>query len=568
VITLRPGNLPDAVDQAEEILLGHAERFMIFQRATELVRAFSLAQPRKGGGLHRPRGTLQLEPLGGVALTEIFDRITQWQQLGAKGRQRIIDCPPRIAAAYLSRTASWRLPVLAGIISAPILREDGTVLTLRGYDQSTGLFLDSDEDWPAVPDQPTCADAETALRTLRAPFAEFPFVANEDLSVHIAAIVTAVQRRLLGACPIFAYSAPAPRSGKSLLAESVAIIAIGKPAPATAFSGEREEIRKAIMSALREGHSIINLDNIEVPLSSPDLARAITQSEYQDRLLGESRMLRLPTSVLWTATGNNLVFRGDLSSRALLCRIDSRLESPESREFTIPRLADFLKSNRHELVIAALTILRAYQVAGCPRQNLPPWGGFDDWSGNIREALVWVGLSDPCKTRAVVLGDDLENEEALAGIRALYDGFGIDEFRVKEIIDRCAFDDALKSSIQSFASGRQHRHEIDSRRLGWWLRRIQNRILGGLRLHLSRRTAGIAYWRIEEVSGTGYRGFGGHFPVAGNASQPANDSSSTRQPENNPSDPCDHQNSDDVGEPGSGRHNHFDGPSSDDEVII
>ena len=82
VIRLEPGKLPSAIDETEKILLCHCERLQIFQRAGELVRAVSLPEPRKGGGLQRPSGTVQLEPLGGVALTEMFDRIAQWQRIG------------------------------------------------------------------------------------------------------------------------------------------------------------------------------------------------------------------------------------------------------------------------------------------------------------------------------------------------------------------------------------------------------------------------------------------------------------------------------------------------------
>jgi hypothetical protein len=323
---------------------------------------------------------------------------------------------------------------LAGIISAPILREDGSILDTSGYDPATGLYLVSAEDSPRIPEQPTFADAKSAVRTLLAPFAEFPFVSDQDRSVHIACILTAIQRPLLKACPIFGYSAPTQRSGKSLLAESVAIIASGKPAAATAISGDREEIRKMITSVLREGHSIINLDNVEHPLTSPDLAKAITQSEYQDRALGTNKMLRLPTGVLWTATGNNLSFRRDLSSRALLCRIDPQMESPESRAFKIPHLGDYLKMNREDLVAAALTILRAFYIAGRPRQQVKPWGGFDDWSASIREPLVWLGLADPCETRTVVLADDPEREESRLALRALYKKFKDKEFRTKDIL--------------------------------------------------------------------------------------------------------------------------------------
>lgn len=544
VITLERGKLPDAVDKAEEILLDHSERLRMFQRAGELVRVISLPEPRKGGGLQRSKGTLQLEPLGGLALTEAFSRIATWERIDSKGKLQTVDCPPKIASFYISRTGSWRVPVLAGVILAPVMRENGTILSRPGYDQESGLLFDSDEDWPVIPDQPTRADAEIALKTLIAPFQEFPFVAGEDVAVHITAILTAIQRRRLGACPIFGYSAPAQRSGKSLLAESAAIIATGKPAPATAVSGDREEIRKAITSALREGHVIINLDNIEAPLASPDLAKAITQSEYQDRLLGESRMLRLPTNVLWTATGNNLVFRGDLSSRALLCRIDSGLERPEARTFTISHLEDFLRDNRRHLVAAALTILRAYYVAGRPRQEVPPWGGFSNWSAFIREPIVWLGLADPCKTRETVLVDDPEREESLAVLTSLHEAFPDSEFTVKMIADRCGADDTLKNSILSVAAGRQQRHEVDSRRLGWWCRNRRDQVLGGLRLRLSRKTSGIAYWQIE-VPASGHRGHGGHFPatedVTVSVNLPIGNGNNAGQWGNGPHDPHHHQ---------------------------
>ena len=507
VIVLEPGNLTDATDQAEEALLARCEEFQIFQRGGELVRAVSLPELCNDGLLNRPKGIVQLESLTATALTEVFNRIAQWRR--KKSRRGIavhIDCPAKIAAYYLSRVGHWRVPVLAGIISAPLLRADGSVLEKSGYDTGTGLYLVSDQGSPEVPKWPSRADAEAALQILLAPFSEFPFVSEEDRAVHVACILTAIQRPLLRACPIFGYSAPAQRSGKSLLAESVAIVATGKPAAATAISGNPEEIRKMITSVLREGHSIINLDNIEHPLTSPDLAKAITQPEYQDRALGANRMLRLPTSVLWTATGNNLSFRRDLSSRALLCRIDAQMESPEARTFQIKHLRDFLERDRNRLLAAALTILRAYHVAGRSRQQLKPWGGFEDWSASIREPLVWLGLADPCKTRSSVLADDPEREESLVTLRALHREFEDDEFTAKEIVRHCE-SYTLRAAIEAVALGRKH--EIDSRKLGWWLRKNHDRIIGGLKLESAGTESGSARWRVIEIDG-GHRGHEGH----------------------------------------------------------
>jgi putative DNA primase/helicase len=508
-IFLRAGSLPEVVDRAEEVLLEHCVGLGIFQRAGELVRIISLPEGRADGALNRPRNSVQLENLSSTALTEILNRISKWTRKRSSGIVRT-DCPAKIATSYLSRTGDWHLPPLTGIISVPILRKDGSVLQNPGYDAETGLYLaSSDIETPPIPGGPTIEDAKASLETLLAPFSQFPFVSEQDRSVHIACILSAIQRKFLQACPIFGYSAPAQRSGKSLLAESVAIIAIGQPAPATAVTGEREEMRKMITSALREGQLIINLDNVEHPLASPELAKAVTQSKYSDRALGSNRMLTFPTTVLWTVTGNNLSFRRDLSSRALLCRIDPQRESPETRNFQIPHLKQFLERNRESLVVAALTILRAYQVAGRPKQHVKPWGGFEDWSESIREPLIWLGMPDPCETRSAVIADDPERQNSLAAIRVLSEEFATNEFTAKRIIRHCK-SPKLKNALESVAVGRHG--EIDTVHLGWWLRRTRDRIFGGLRLEVVGHKSGSNRWKIVEVS-EGQGGHEGHSPA-------------------------------------------------------
>jgi putative DNA primase/helicase len=99
------------------------------------------------------------------------------------------------------------------------------------------------------------------------------------------------------------------------------------------------------------------------------------------------------------------------------------MEYPESRSFKIPDLKKYIKEMRKELVVSALTILRAYHVANRPHQDIPNWGGFDHWSRTVREPLVWLGMDDPCKTRANVVEDDPDRQDALVVFRALRDCF-------------------------------------------------------------------------------------------------------------------------------------------------
>ncbi|MFZ0335684.1 MAG: hypothetical protein WAN10_14565 [Candidatus Acidiferrales bacterium] len=508
-IVVAPGKLRRAIKEAERVLRGHCERLRIFQRGGELVRAYRLKKHHGDKYLSRPKGSLLLAPLNSTALTDVFNKVAVWKKrTGDEGR--VIDCPDKIAKTYLSRL-KWKVPVLVGIISAPILLEDGTVLSRPGYDKKSDLLFDSDEDWPTVPERPTRAEAKAALENLLAPFGQFPFVSDEDRAVFVACILTAIQRRVLGACPLFGFTAPTPGTGKSLLTKIVAIIATGKPAAASGLSRDKEEMRKMIMSVLCEGVPVINLDNVDHPLFSPDLAKAITEPEFRDRVLGRNKILDLSTNVLWMATGNNLTFRGDLPRRVVRCSLNARVESPESRTFKISNLEEYVRTHRKELFVAGLTILRAYQVAGCPRQNVEAYGGFDDWSKRIREPLVWVGIADPCKTRAGIIADDPEREESAAALQALYKEFGENRFMAKDVLKRCC-ESHSHSTLTTAMLAATHQKEVNSQGVGDFLRHVKDRIFGGLCLEQRGKSSGVARWQVRKAD-SGHSGDSGQFPT-------------------------------------------------------
>ena len=64
-----------------------------------------------------------------------------------------------------------------------------------------------------------------------------------------------------------------------------------------------------------------------IPLRDPDPA------VVRARILGLSKAPELPTNAFVTATGNNLVLVGDMTRRAMMCRLDPQHERPELRRF-------------------------------------------------------------------------------------------------------------------------------------------------------------------------------------------------------------------------------------------
>ncbi len=125
-------------------------------------------------------------------------------------------------------------------------------------------------------------------------------------------------------------------------------------------------MRKVITAIAIAATPSILFDNLDIQLGGAALDAAITSSVWSDRLLGQSRMTGdLPMRTVWSTTGNNMAFGSDTGRRVLPIRLQSPLETPEDRSgFVHPDLLGWVESQRPSLAVAALTVLRAYFVAG------------------------------------------------------------------------------------------------------------------------------------------------------------------------------------------------------------
>ena len=394
--------------------------------------------------------------------------------------------PSNVATTLLSRDGEWRFPRLAGVITTPTLRPDGTILSKPGYDSRTQLLLLDPPPMPTIPEKPTKIDAQVALALLDELLDEFPFDDAPSRSVALSALITPVVRGALPVAPLHATKAPVAGSGKSYIIDIAAAISTGQRAPVIAAGRNEEETEKRLNAALLSGQPIVSIDNVNGELGGDALCQAIERPVVSVRPLGLSKLVKIESRATCYATGNNIALVGDMVRRVLLCSLDPNMERPELRRFRA-RPFDMVIADRGKYVAAALTICRAYIVAGSPEKR-PALASFEDWSAVVRSALVWLGKDDPVITMDAARGDD----PVLTALRTLstawYDAVGSSERTSGQLKDLAVtrghhgnlVHEALHQALDDVAG--DMRGDINTKRLGRFLARYNNRIVAGLKL--------------------------------------------------------------------------------------
>jgi hypothetical protein len=499
VIKIRAGKLSSIVERAEkETLFAGAE---YYERVGALVRPVHQDRARCADGVSIPAGALVLTPVTLPWLNVQFSRAATWLKYSRDdGDWKPADPPTKYAETLMHLAGEWRAPVLAGIVECPTLRRDGSLLTASGYDKQSGLYLNYSGGPVIVPDAPTRADALAALAILKEPFSEFQFYEGDiDLSVVLAGLLTAVARRSLRTAPLFAIDAPVMGSGKGLIVNTIATIATGRAAPAISQGKDEAEDEKRLGALLMQGVPLLNIDNIERDLAGDLLCSALTETSIAVRILGKSEVPYMPSDVAMFATGNNLRARGDMVRRMLVCRIDPACERPDGRIFT-RNLSEWVPANRARLLSAALTLLRAYIVAGKPAQDIGPYGSFEEWSGLVRSCLVWAGMPDPCLTRARLEADD-EVSSSLRDILGLWHAhLGTGGHTAAEVATQASMPgrEDLHAALLEVAVSKRDPEKVDALRLGHWLKRNKGRVSSGVRLEKAGEDthSKTTYWRV------------------------------------------------------------------------
>lgn len=493
----------------------------VYCRGGELVRVVRDGAPPPG--VSRRPGTPTIRPLPNPTLTEELTRVQPFVKFDRRSESWMATVPPPAIVAAVAARGSWPgMRPLRGILEAPSIRPDGSVLQTPGYDAATQYLYEPSDDFPRVPERPSREDALRARDALLEVVCDFPFPSDEYRSAWLASSLTLVARPAIEGCvPAMLYDGNNAGAGKGRAVDAAANLGTGRDATKTPLPQDDDELRKRITALLLQGERIGVLDNVTDTIALPSLDAVLTATVWSDRLLGANANATIENQMIWCITGNNVALGGDLARRVLHIRLESPLENPENRSgFRHDPLLPWVRAERPRLVVAALTLLRAHAVAGRPRCGVKAWGSYESWSEVIASAVAWVDMPDPQRTR---LGLTSSVDATKLAQRGLLEGWarltrdlpdGLTVKRAVEVLysqDRLrgeaapdGYDD-LREAIETLVPTLAGKAPSASK-LGAKMREMRRRVHGARCLDGSTDRNGIVRWLVRAAGDAGDAG--------------------------------------------------------------
>lgn len=395
------------------------------EKVTEAIQAANEVEPllfSYMGGLadvrFEPDGTCRIKILNVAGLKEVASRVIEFTE-----PKKVGDVVAAVSAApphdvfdniYNQPPNEFTKP-LRGVANAPFFSKSGDMVATNGFHHESGVYLNLPSNLVIeIPEHVTSEAAKSQAKflvlevlgdlplggyTSRDQMLDAVFEGEGVAAVaHVLSMVLQqfMREMIPGPTPFYVFNKPAPGTGASLAADAAANITIGEDAPSWAMPRNKEETAKTITSALKDGHGIINFDNIGDGVDSSELAMALTQSVYMARVLHTSDAVRVDVRCTWSGTANHLTMSPELIRRSVLIDMDANAAHPEDRVpedgWRHPNLTTWVLQNRGKLVSACLTIIQHWINEGMPRDDAARMGSFEAWAGIMGGVLESAGV--------------------------------------------------------------------------------------------------------------------------------------------------------------------------------
>lgn len=325
--------------------------------------------------------------------------IAVWRRRLNDGSLTAADPTSPVAEDILAKGAD-ALPVINGVVCAPVVRADGSIVLTAGYDAATQLYFAAPAGYkpPVIPLAPSQADAVDAMGRLADVVCDFPFKTPADKANWLAMLITAFARLLIdGNVPAMLSIAPQQANGKTMLCSIIQVLLSGiDVAEATPDADDIAEWRKALLALAMEGRPVVVYDNAVGKFGNGMLAAAITSGYISARKLGVNENIVVRHSALTLISGNNIVVTPDMAARIVPVKIDAKMSNPQLRDtFKRPELLKWVEKNATDIAADVLTVIKAWHVAGQPAPSRRlPLGRFARWQRVVGGILEFAGIQD------------------------------------------------------------------------------------------------------------------------------------------------------------------------------
>ena len=396
-----------------------------------------------------------------VELAPVTPELVQWfsaqthlcykevEEKGKDGGGYEIPALPAAGQAKVAlASSSYRhVPAIRGVTAVPLLKPSRTLLTSQGFDPESGLIY-----WPQFDIGEITVSRETvceAKRFLKGKLLrDFPFVAPADRTNYLSMLFTPILRHFVRQLlsPLFVITATAAGSGKTYLVDIPKTLFGATVRP---WVGDDAELRKAITATLIETNPIIVFDDVDRwdSVGSATFCKALTQFEWDDRLLGLNKEFHGRNDRAWVITGNNITLGGDVPDRADgLVRLDPRMPDPKNRPvagFALGDLREWLKdpANCSLLLGHLLVLVLDWAQAGAQEKAYP--SRFPKWASLMGGLLGHHDFTDFLGNADAIRADHTEVTRSLESLLARwYATYGSEPQRLRQVCQDRAFDSA------------------------------------------------------------------------------------------------------------------------------
>jgi putative DNA primase/helicase len=493
IVRLSGAEFANITKQLEEILAPY-----VYTQGSHLTRT---SEAHTDGAIQRSADALMLiEATTGWARIR-FGELCDFQKYNTTQGEWVSVAPSTDHINTFLDRGSWTvLRPLDAIARAPFLRADGSICDQPGYDAASRALYVPSIEFPPIPEAPNRDDALAALSRLREPFNEFPWKEAASESAFVSHILTEAARLAMERSPMFFYDAPMAGTGKSTLQEMAARIVHGTEPAMRPWVADEDELRKSLYACLMAGDRSIWFDNVPdgIKVRSSVLEAFLTSAVWKDRKLGESITSAIPNKTVLVASGNNMTPVSALARRSLVIRLDANTENLRERVFRIANPRKYVMEHRAQMLVDALTIIKAYLLAD--NYTMPvPLPSFEAWSRLAREPLIWLGMADPVVTQLNETDDETKNIGPI--FEKLIANFGTRPFTAGDmarIVGSLSDENNELSDALMQMGCAEPNNPI---KVGYWLRASKDKIGSSWKLvHDGHNKFGVR-WKLQKTNG-------------------------------------------------------------------